>query len=95
MYYSSYFFLSMIGYIGLNDLRFGKHYYFSENASSLYAIILVVFSVTFPIAITALLWRNFKPLYKPPTAPEAVTQAEVTKHLNDNQSVMVPVKSKK
>lgn len=59
-YYSIYLVLSMIGWISINDLRFGSNFTVTENFSSILGIILVVFSILFPILIVVILKRGYK-----------------------------------
>ncbi len=47
------------------DLRFGKAYSAAENFSSLLTIILLTFSIVFPLFIACFYLINFKPLLKP------------------------------
>jgi hypothetical protein len=49
----------------MHDLRFGKAYSAAENFSSLLAIILLTFSIVFPLFILCFYLINFKPLLKP------------------------------
>ena len=61
-YTGAYMFLSFIGWISLNDLRFGLEYTDTERFSSLLGIILFIFSLTFPFVVCAVLIKKFKPL---------------------------------
>jgi hypothetical protein len=49
----------------MHDLRFGKTYSALENFSSLLSIILLTFSIAFPLFIVCFYLINFKPLLKP------------------------------
>ena len=60
-YFSAYLVLSMIGWISINDLRFGTNFTATENFSSLLGIMLVSFSIVFPILIFVIYKRGYKP----------------------------------
>ena len=59
-YFNVYLVLSMIGWISIYDLRFGSNFTGSENFSSILGIILVGFSILFPILIVMILKKEFK-----------------------------------
>ena len=59
-YFSAYLVLSMIGWISIYDLRFGSNFTATENFSSILGIILVAFSIFFPILILIILKRGYK-----------------------------------
>jgi hypothetical protein len=60
-YTGAYMFLSFIGWISLDDLRFGLEYTDTERFSSLLGIILFVFSLTFPFIVCGVMIFNYKP----------------------------------
>ena len=53
--------LSMFGWISMKDLRFGSGYSSAENFSSIFGIILFLFSFTFPIIFSIVILKNYKP----------------------------------
>jgi hypothetical protein len=75
-YQENYLVLSCIGWIGMYDLRFGKVYSATENFSSLLSIILLSFSIAFPLFIACFNLINFKPLLKPIQLEPGVTIEE-------------------
>ena len=64
-YLENFLVLSCIGWLGLNDIRFGKEYTASENFSSVLAILLTTFSIGYPLFIAIFYFINLKPLLKP------------------------------
>lgn len=60
-YFSAYLVLSMIGWISINDLRFGSDFTPTENFSSILGVILAAFSILYPILIAVIYKRGFKP----------------------------------
>jgi len=60
-YFSAYLVLSMIGWISINDLRFGSNFTATENFSSLFGISLASFSILFPFLIFVIYKRGYKP----------------------------------
>jgi hypothetical protein len=63
-YTENYLVLSCVGWLGMFELRFGKNYQDSENFSSVLAIFLTVFSVTYPLFIAIFYLKNYKPLLR-------------------------------
>ena len=59
-YFSAYLVLSMIGWISINDLRFGSNFTATENFSSILGIILAIFSILFPILLLIIFKRGYK-----------------------------------
>ena len=53
--------LSMFGWISMNELRFGSGYSSAEKFSSIFGIILFIFSFTFPIIFSIVILKNYKP----------------------------------
>lgn len=51
----------MIGWISIYDLRFGSKFTPTENFSSIFGLILAVFSILFPILIAVIYKRGYKP----------------------------------
>ena len=51
----------MFGWISINDLRFGSGYSSAEKFSSIFGIILFIFSFTFPIIFAIVILKNYKP----------------------------------
>ena len=60
-YFSAYLVLSMVGWISVNDLRFGSNFTATENFSSLFGIMVASFSILFPILIFVIYKRGYKP----------------------------------
>jgi hypothetical protein len=48
-YHQNFLVFTMIGWVGVKDLRFGNTFTISENFSSVFSVIFVVYSITFPI----------------------------------------------
>ena len=59
-YFRTYLVLSMIGWISIYDLRFGNNFSLTENFSSVLGILLVAFSILFPILIGVIFKRGYK-----------------------------------
>ena len=62
-YYQNYMVLSMFGWISMKDLRFGSGYSAAEKFSSIFGVILLIFSFVFPIILSIVILRNYKPFY--------------------------------
>jgi hypothetical protein len=56
--------MSIIGWLSLEDLRLGSNFTASENFSSVFGIILVVFSCVFPVALYIWLYYFISYWYK-------------------------------
>jgi hypothetical protein len=64
-YSNNYLVFSMIGWISMTDLRFGKSYLPVENFNSQLGVTLFTFSLSYPIFLVPLLYCKFKPFYHP------------------------------
>ena len=73
-YRDKYLVLAAIGWIGNKDLRYLNS--FGETFGSIFANVLCVFSVLFPVGLTVLYYRKLKPCVIPPRVPEGKLTAE-------------------
>lgn len=63
-YTFTYLVLSMIGWINFLNLKIGKAYSYQENISSYIAIVLVAFSVIYPVFLTVFYKKKLDKIYK-------------------------------
>jgi hypothetical protein len=75
-YSTNYFVLTTIGWISVLNLRFGGEYTDSENYSSLQAVILCFFSISYPVFIVVFHLYADKPIL-PPIELEEVENIEI------------------
>lgn len=61
-FFSCYLILTMIGWISTYDLRFGSSFTATENFSSIFGIVLVIFSIIFPVLLVILFKNGYKPI---------------------------------
>lgn len=59
-YHDTHLVLSVIGWLSLKELRFGSEYTRAEQFSSVLSIILVIFSIAFPVGLHYNLSKKLK-----------------------------------
>jgi len=61
-YTSGYFFLSLIGWLSMHELRLQSYHSATEKYSSILGILLAIYSVMFPVVICCVVLLKIKPV---------------------------------